>query len=194
VLRYSNPEQSPASHYNPDPIARRADISVNGGTSAPVLFPHSFHENNFWEKTVVLDLDEGENTITLSSEEAPNFDGVTYASDVWPDFPLRSRWAPVVDRITVAPLAAAVRTEVTAEAVCRGPRAFLVVSTRNISSEPLDVRVVSALGKRSTQDLAPGRTWRQTFPARSASLAAGSVTVTASGVATDHAYPAADCG
>ncbi len=109
VLRYSNPEQSPASHYNPDPIARRADVSVNGGASSPVLFPHSFHENNFWEKTVVLDLDEGENTITLSSQEAPNFDGTTYASDVWPDFPLRSRWAPVVDRITVSPLATPLR-------------------------------------------------------------------------------------
>ncbi len=110
VLRYSNPEQSPASHYNPDPIARRADVSVNGGASVRVLFPHTFHENNFWEKTVVLGLEEGRNSITLSSQEAPNFDGTTYASDVWPDFPLRSRWAPVVDRITVSPLAAPRRT------------------------------------------------------------------------------------
>lgn len=194
VLRYSNPEQSPASHYNPDPIARRADVSVNGGVSTPVLFPHSFHENNFWEKTVVLDLDEGANTITLSSQEAPNFDGTTYASDVWPDFPLRSRWAPVIDRITVSPLAAPRRTEVTAETSCTGPRAVLVVSTRNVSDVPLDVRVDGVLGKRSVEDLAPGRTWSQTFSARSASLAAGSVTVTASGVATDHAYEAVTCG
>ncbi|MCA5894560.1 Ig-like domain-containing protein [Isoptericola sp. NEAU-Y5] len=104
VLRYSNPEQSPASHYNPDPIARRADFVVNGGDPRGVLFPHTFHENNLWEKTVVLELEEGANTITLRSEEATNFDGETYASDVWPDFPLRSQWAPVVDRITVSPL------------------------------------------------------------------------------------------
>jgi hypothetical protein len=197
VLRYSNPEQSPASHYNPDPIARRADISVNGGASAPVLFPHSFHENNFWEKTVVLDLEEGANTIALGSQEAPNFDGTTYASDVWPDFPLRSRWAPVVDRITVSPLAAAragAITEVTTETVCRGPRAFLAVSTRNVSDEPVDVRIDSSLGKRATQDLAPGDTWRQTFSARTSALADGSVTVTAAGVATEHTYPAVDCG
>ncbi|WP_129788630.1 LamG-like jellyroll fold domain-containing protein [Promicromonospora panici] len=193
VLRYSNPEQSPASHYNPDPIARRADVSVNGGASTPVLFPHSFHANNFWEKTVVLDLEEGENTITLSSQEAPNFDGVTYASDVWPDFPLRSRWAPVVDRITVSPLAAPVRTEVTTKTACVASRAFLMVSTRNVSAAPLDVRVEGELGKRSTRDLAPGETWRQTFAARATSLAAGSVTVTASGVATEHAYPAVTC-
>ncbi|MFD2024561.1 LamG-like jellyroll fold domain-containing protein [Promicromonospora aerolata] len=194
VLRYSNPEQSPASHYNPDPIARRADISVNGGASAPVLFPHSFHENSFWEKTVVLDLEEGENTITLGSQEAPNFDGTTYASDVWPDFPLRSRWAPIVDRITVSPLAAPLRTGVTAEAVCRGPRAFLAVGTTNVADEPVDVRVDGALGTRSTEDLAPGDTWRQTFPARSTTLEAGSVTVTAAGVTTEHAFPEVACG
>ncbi|MEV0954270.1 LamG-like jellyroll fold domain-containing protein [Promicromonospora sp. NPDC050249] len=197
VLRYSNPEQSPASHYNPDPIARRADISVNGGASAPVLFPHTFHANNFWEKTVVLDLEEGANTITLSSEEAPNFDGTTYASDVWPDFPLRSRWAPVVDRITVSPIAVPrvqAVTEVTTEAICRGPRAFLAVSTRNVSDEPLDVRIASELGKRSTTGLAPGDTWRQTFPTRSSVLAAGSVTVTAAGIATEHAYEGMTCG
>src|SRR5690606_36197902 len=92
VLRYSNPEQTPASHYNPDPIARRADVSVNGGEPERILFPHTFHENNFWEKTIVLDLTEGENTIRLTSEEAPNFDGETYASDVWPDFAMRSQW------------------------------------------------------------------------------------------------------
>jgi hypothetical protein len=55
------------------------------------------------------------------------------------------------------------------------------------------VRIASVLGKRSTQDLAPGETWRQTFAARSTSLAAGTVTVTASGVATKHAYPALTC-
>jgi hypothetical protein len=194
VLRYSNPEQSPASHYNPDPIARRADVSVNDGASTPVLFPHSFHANNFWEKTVVLDLDEGENTITLSSQEAPNFDGTTYASDVWPDFPLRSRWAPVVDRITVSPLAAPRRAEVTVRTTCSGPRALLVVSTRNVSDVPLDVRVDGVFGKRLVEDLAPGRTWSQTFPSRTSALAAGSVTVTAAGVASEHDYPAVTCG
>lgn len=107
VFRYSNPEQSPASHYNPDPIARRADITVNDQTPVSVLFPHTFHENNFWEKTVVLDLEPGVNSITVSSQEATNFDGETYASDVWPDFALRSQWAPIIDQITVSPLARA---------------------------------------------------------------------------------------
>ena len=102
-VRYSNPEQSPPSHYNPDPIARHADISVNGRAARRVLFPHSFHENNLWELTVPLRLDRGRNRIRFSSEELPNFDGETYASDEWPDVPLRSKYAPVIDKITIAP-------------------------------------------------------------------------------------------
>jgi hypothetical protein len=108
-IRYSNPEQSPATHYNPDPLARHADIAVNGGESKRVTFPHTFHQNNFWELTVPVQLKEGQNTITFRSEELPNFDGTTYASDTFPGVLLRSRHAPLIDRITVAPYAREVR-------------------------------------------------------------------------------------
>jgi hypothetical protein len=101
-VRYSNPEQSPATHYNPDPLARHADIAVNGGTPQRVLFPHTFHENNFWELTVPVKLKKGSNTIRFSSEELPNFDGETYASDTFPGVLLRSQFAPIIDRITLA--------------------------------------------------------------------------------------------
>ena len=94
-----------ATHYNPDPLARHADISVNGGETRRVSFPHSFHQNNFWELTVPVQLKKGQNTITFRSEELPNFDGTTYASDTFPGVPLRSRYAPLIDRITVAPYA-----------------------------------------------------------------------------------------
>ena len=108
-IRYSNPEQSEATHYNPDPLARHADISVNGGTARRVGFPHSFHQNNFWELTVPVQLKKGKNTIGFRSEELPNFDGSTYASDTFPGVLLRSRYAPLIDRITVAPYAREVR-------------------------------------------------------------------------------------
>ncbi|GAB2745265.1 Ig-like domain-containing protein [Streptomyces bullii] len=104
-IRYSNPEQSEATHYNPDPLARHADISVNGGMARRVGFPHSFHQNNFWELTVPVHLEKGRNTITFHSEELPNFDGTTYASDTFPGVLLRSRYAPLIDRITVTPYA-----------------------------------------------------------------------------------------
>ncbi|MFF4033833.1 LamG-like jellyroll fold domain-containing protein [Streptomyces sviceus] len=104
-IRYSNPEQSEATHYNPDPLARHADITVNGGEMRRVGFPHSFHQNNFWELTVPVTLKKGQNTIAFRSEELPNFDGTTYASDTFPGVLLRSRYAPLIDRITVAPYA-----------------------------------------------------------------------------------------
>ncbi|MGW2384676.1 LamG-like jellyroll fold domain-containing protein [Streptomyces sp. NPDC001658] len=108
-VRYSNPEQAEATHYNPDPLARHADISVNGGEVRRVGFPHSFHQNNFWELTVPVQLKKGQNTITFRSEELPNFDGTSYASDTFPGVPLRSRYAPLIDRIAVAPYAREVR-------------------------------------------------------------------------------------
>ncbi|MFJ4240407.1 LamG-like jellyroll fold domain-containing protein [Streptomyces iakyrus] len=104
-IRYSNPEQSEATHYNPDPLARHADISVNGGAARRVGFPHSFHQNNFWELTVPVQLKKGTNTIGFRSEELPNFDGTTYASDTFPGVLLRSRYAPLIDRISVVPFA-----------------------------------------------------------------------------------------
>ncbi|MCF0079568.1 LamG-like jellyroll fold domain-containing protein [Streptomyces lomondensis] len=108
-IRYSNPEQSPATHYNPDPLARHADLSVNGGEPRRVGFPHTFHQNNFWELTVPVQLKKGQNTLTFRSEELPNFDGTTYASETFPGVLLRSRYAPLIDRITVAPYAKKVR-------------------------------------------------------------------------------------
>jgi hypothetical protein len=109
-IRYSNPEQAEATHYNPDPLARHADITVNGGATQRVGFPHTFHQNNFWELTVLVHLEKGRNTITFRSEELPNFDGATYASDTFPGVLLRSRYAPLIDRITVAPHARTVRS------------------------------------------------------------------------------------
>jgi hypothetical protein len=105
VVRYSNPEQSPATHYNPDPLARHADISVNGGEPVRTLFPHTFHQNVFWELTVPLTLTKGHNTVTFSAEELPSFDGETLISDTFPDVLLRSQHAPVIDRIAVSPIA-----------------------------------------------------------------------------------------
>jgi hypothetical protein len=102
-VRYSNPEQAVATHYNPDPLARHADITVNGAAAKRVLFPHSFHDNNFWELTVPVTLTKGQNTVTFAAAELPNFDGTTYASQTWPDVLLRSKFAPVIDKVTVAP-------------------------------------------------------------------------------------------
>jgi len=104
TLRYSNEEQSPASHYNPDPVARRADISVNGGAVQKVLFPQSYNANQFWELTVPVELSAGENTIRFSSEEQTDFNADTYISERYPALGLRSQWAPNLDRLTFTAL------------------------------------------------------------------------------------------
>jgi hypothetical protein len=104
-IRYANPEQAEATHYNPDPLARHADIAVNGGAAKRVLFPHTFHADNVWVLTVPVQLNRGANTIRFASAELPNFDGATYASDTWPGILLRSKFAPDVDSVTVVPFA-----------------------------------------------------------------------------------------
>ncbi|MEU6803465.1 cellulosome protein [Streptomyces neyagawaensis] len=101
TIRYSNAEQAPATHYNPDPIARHADLSVNGGATRRILFPTTFHFNNFWDLTVPVTLRKGANRLTFTAEELPDFDG-----DTSNQYDQRSPYTPVIDRIGVTPLAA----------------------------------------------------------------------------------------
>jgi hypothetical protein len=100
TIRYSNGEQAPATHYNPDPVCRHADVCVNGAAPRRVLFPTTFHFGNFWNLSVPVTLDRGPNTITFTADELPDFDGRTRNAHGQ-----RSAHAPVVDRITVTPLA-----------------------------------------------------------------------------------------
>lgn len=44
----------------------------------------------------------GHNSIGFSSEELPSFDGTTYISDLYEE-PLRSQFAPIVDKIAITP-------------------------------------------------------------------------------------------
>ena len=104
TVRYSNGEQSPASHYNPDPLARHADITVDGRAPQRVWFPHTFHDDNFWDLTFYTDLKKGANVLTFHAEELPDFDGTTYVSQRYPEIDLRSHWAPNVDQLTVTPM------------------------------------------------------------------------------------------
>ncbi|WP_265522990.1 LamG-like jellyroll fold domain-containing protein [Oerskovia flava] len=198
VVRYSNPEQVDGTHYNPNPVARHADFSVNDGEPVRVMFVPTFHENNFWERTVLLDLEEGENTISLRSEEATNWDGETYASETWSaDFLLRARHAPIVDRITVSPLTASTAAtspvEVTAESRCIGSRAYVAVRATNVSDAAVDVTLTTPYGSRSRAEVGPGQSHFQSFAVRAATVAAGSAEVEAGGVTTTHEYDAATC-
>ncbi|WP_326671100.1 cellulosome protein [Streptomyces canus] len=100
TIRYSNGEQPPSTHYNPDPVCRHADICVNGAPAHRVLFPTTFHFNNFWDLSVPVTLRPGLNTITFTADELPHF-----AGDTTNAFGQRSAHAPVIDQVTVTPLA-----------------------------------------------------------------------------------------
>jgi hypothetical protein len=183
VVRYSNPEQVPATHYNPNPMARHADLSVNGGDVQRVLFAPTFHRNNFWERTIVLDLEAGENTIAFSAEEQPNFDGVTYAAENWPGIPLRAKEAPIIDRITVSPFSAApeptldIHVEVGTK--CLGNKVRVVASASNGEDVAVDLAFTTEFGTRSASDVAPGKTKSYTFNTKAAEVPAGEISVTA---------------
>jgi len=101
VVRYANAEESIPTHYNPDPVARHADIAVDGGAARRVLFPTTFHVNQFRDLAVPVDLRAGTNTITFTSQELPDWDGKTFNQ-----FGQRSKYAPDIDYVTVAPLVA----------------------------------------------------------------------------------------
>ncbi|WP_086853702.1 cellulosome protein [Amycolatopsis kentuckyensis] len=101
VVRYSNAEESIPTHYNPDPVARHADIAVNGEFARRVLFPTTFHFNQFRDLAVPVDLRAGANTVTFTAQELPDWDGKTFNQ-----FGQRSKYAPDIDYVTVAPLVA----------------------------------------------------------------------------------------
>jgi hypothetical protein len=98
VIRYANAQESIPTHYNPDPVTRHADISVNGRMQR-VQFPNTFHFNQFRDLAVPVDLVAGTNTITFTSQELPNWDGTTFNQ-----FGQRSKYTPNIDYLTVAPL------------------------------------------------------------------------------------------
>ncbi len=196
VVRYSNPEQVDGTHYNPNPVARHADFSVNGGAPQREMFVPTFHENNFWERTIVLDLEQGVNTIELRSEEAKNWGGDTLASEIWPaDYNLRADEAPIVDRIAVSPLSAAVApVAAEAESRCVGPRAFVVVRAENVSEERQRAIVSTPYGEKSTGALASGDSASRAFPVRSQDAEPGEATVTVGDAAVTAPYDGISCG
>jgi hypothetical protein len=96
---------------------------------------------------------------------------------------------------------ATVPATVTVEARCVGGKAFVAVRARNDHTAPVRLALETAYGERSFSDVVPGANAYQSFATRSASVAAGSVTVRATGtvagreVSTVHTaqYPGIAC-
>jgi uncharacterized protein YcbX len=82
----------------------------------------------------------------------------------------------------------------TAEARCLAGKVYVAVRVTNDGAAPVDVAVSTPYGSRSFADVAPGRNAYQAFAARSASVPAGTVTVTVDDDAPrEIGYPARSC-
>lgn len=117
TMRYANAEFAVATHYNPDPIARHADVSVNGAAATRVLFANSFHWNQFWDISIPVTLVAGTNTFKFSGDELPNWDGMTFN-----EFGQRSAFLPNLDKVSISRLAGAKSTTAAAATCVVGTR------------------------------------------------------------------------
>ncbi|MBF4632589.1 Ig-like domain-containing protein [Clavibacter michiganensis subsp. phaseoli] len=179
TFRYSNEEQSPATHYNPDPLARHADVTINGETRR-VLFPHTFHQNQLWELTVPVTLKKGANSISITSKELPGFDGKTYLSDTFPGVLLTSQYAPNLDKITITPFAASpTAATVLSSAVARCVAGKVTVTGRvtNTTGETADITIESPWGRVTHPSVPRGKTVSSAFTTDSKSITTGSLNV-----------------
>jgi hypothetical protein len=96
---------------------------------------------------------------------------------------------------------AEVPVTVTAQSRCVAGKAYVAVQARNDHDAPVTIVLRTVYGERSFADVAPGANAYQSFATRAASVAAGSVTVRATGtvdgeeVTTVHtaAYPGISC-
>lgn len=76
---------------------------------------------------------------------------------------------------------------------CVAGRAAVVATVANETGQTMDAVVTSAFGTKTIMALADGRSTSATFSTRSASVSAGTVTVTVGGTAVDQTYSARSC-
>jgi hypothetical protein len=81
--------------------------------------------------------------------------------------------------VTAAEEPAGVELDVEVSPRCLAGRVYLAVAATNASAVPADVTLSTAYGSRTVAGVAPGAAAYQAFPVRATSLAAGSVTVSA---------------
>lgn len=98
----------------------------------------------------------------------------------------------VMDRVTLqrAPQGPEL-VEVTAQSRCLAGKAYVAVRATNGEDVPVDVTLTTPFGSREVEDVAPGTSAYQSFPVRSTSVEAATVTVTGTldSAARDYEVP-----
>ncbi|MFI6262454.1 family 43 glycosylhydrolase [Micromonospora sp. NPDC051006] len=140
------------------------------------------------------------NTVTFDPVTTPrvratiraNGNGTTYSAVAITD------WRVFADDPGVQP---ELPVTVTVQSRCLAGRAYVAVQARNDHDAPVDIALETAYGQRSFADVVPGANAYQSFGTRAVSVAAGSVTVRATGtvdgedvttVLTEE-HPGVDC-
>lgn len=83
TVEYANNEEGGYHDYNVDLIERYISVSVNGEKQGNFFFRSTYSWDYYKTKTIILELSEGENLISLTNDGSYSFNNrVTYAPDI----------------------------------------------------------------------------------------------------------------
>ncbi|MEU5157134.1 cellulosome protein [Glycomyces sp. NPDC021274] len=71
LISYANDERTAGHEYNVDIVTRHCDITVNGKEAGRYPMRGTWTWNDFWTYPVILDLDDGPNTIVFANPDGP---------------------------------------------------------------------------------------------------------------------------
>ncbi|WP_435738638.1 family 43 glycosylhydrolase [Cellulosimicrobium sp. PMB13] len=159
---------------------------------APVTNPSAYGTSTTAFNTVTFD---PVTTSRLRATFQANGNGTTYSAVAV------TEWRAFADDPGTGGPDPEVPVTVTAEARCLAGKAYVAVRATNDHDGPVDVVLETPYGKRSFEDVAPGKNAYQSFAVRATQVGEGSVTVRATGtvegetVTTEEVAPVAatDC-
>lgn len=83
TLEYANNEEGGYHDYNVDLVERYISLFVNGEKKGNYFFRSTYSWDHFKTKTIMVELSEGENTLTLTNDGSYSFNNkITYAPDI----------------------------------------------------------------------------------------------------------------
>lgn len=164
--------------------ATTATFDADPATPSGLVYLGDILIDDTQKRTVPLAAD-GATTVTLRSLAQDHTTAKTYRVQI-----VRAAAAPVLT------------TELSATTRCVSGRVTLTATVKNTSAVPVSIELTTAFGTKSIASVAPGKSVSQTISTRQAQLAAGDVSITATGqvdgktaTATQKAgYDARSCG
>ena len=83
TIEYANNEEGGYHDYNVDLVERYISLFVNGEKKGNCFFRSTYSWDHFKTRTIMVELGEGENTLTLTNDGSYSFNNrLTYAPDI----------------------------------------------------------------------------------------------------------------